>query len=658
MMDRAIVRKSGSSRAALTLVILSVLLSASSLCRLSLMLSTPGNPRFTALAVEFQFLPRIAACLLAGAALGQAGLVMQRVLRNPLAEPTTIGVTAGSQLAIMSASLFAPSLLLSGKEWLAIAGGLFATMLAFAAASAARFSAMALVLSGLVVGLLCNSVAGILMLFRWQYLGDYFFWSSGSLVQNDWSAVLYMLPRLLACSAVLWLLLRPLSVMSLGDDAVRALGLSARSVRLMALVVAVLLSAFVAAAVGMIAFVGLAAPAIARLIGARPFGMQLIASSVLGALLLWGADEIVQWAATVIPGIPTGSATAVFGAPLLLLLLRRMPNGPPKPDVSAPIFRRNRNPAVILAVLTVFAVMISGLALDFGKAVDGWAFARRDDLVLLATWRGPRVLASFFAGGMIALAGGMVQKLTRNSMASPEVLGVSSGAILGVMVMFFAVAAPSRSAQLAGSSIGAFLTLCILVFYAMRRSSSPSRLLLTGIGISTLFGAFVSFLLVSGDPRLGMLLPILTGSTYQVTEAQAELIAALGITGFILCLGCSRWLTILSLGEPASLSLGLNVANVRILLLLLISVLTAAATTVVGPISFIGLMAPHLASFFGCKGMKSQLTASAAIGALVMVAADWLGRNLAFPYQLPAGLLASVVGMVFFLIVMPSLRGR
>nr|WP_281411064.1 Fe(3+)-hydroxamate ABC transporter permease FhuB [Rhizobium lusitanum] len=654
------VGKVKSNRAALALIALAVLLSVSTVCRMARMLSASasGDTTFAVLAIEFQFLPRMAVCLLAGAALGQAGLVMQRVLRNPLAEPTTIGVSAGAQLAIMSASLFAPSLLLSGKEWLAIAGGLAATGLAFAAASAARFSPLALLLSGLVVGLLCNSVAGILMLFRWQYLGDFFFWSSGSLAQNDWSAISYLLPRVLGCTAALLLLLRPLSAMSLGDDAVRALGLSARSVRLTALAIAVLLSAFVVAAAGMLGFVGLAAPAIARMIGARTFRRQLAMSSVVGGLLLWSADEAVQWAGSLWPGMPTGVATALLGAPLLLLLLRRIPHGPASPDSSLYAYRRTRNPAFVLTGLTIFSIVLLWLALDFGKTADGWVFAHWDDFMSLATWRWPRVLASFFAGGMIALAGSMIQKTTGNTMASPEILGISSGAVLGVLAMYMFFAAPSRSAQIVGSSIGAFLTFVILALLERRRSSSNGGLLLTGIGIGTVFGALVSLLLASGDPRMGVLLPLMTGSTYQVTASQSEAIALLGITGFILSLGCSRWLTIFSLGEPTGLSLGMNLVNVRILLLLLISVLTAAATTVIGPISFVGLTAPHLASLLGCKGTKSELAVSALVGAVVMVAADWLGRSLAFPYQSPAGLLASVVGVGFFLLAAPALKAR
>ncbi|TIN31523.1 MAG: Fe(3+)-hydroxamate ABC transporter permease FhuB, partial [Mesorhizobium sp.] len=114
----------------------------------------------------------------------------------------------------------------------------------------------------------------------------------------------------------------------------------------------------------------------------------------------------------------------------------------------------------------------------------------------------------------------------------------------------------------------------------------------------------------------------------------------------------SRWLEILPLGEAASRGLGLGLFRVRVVLLVLISVPTTIATLVIGPLSFVGLMAPHLARMLGLQRALPQLFASAMLGGMMLVSADWAGRMLIFPWQIPAGLLAALVGGPYFMVLM------
>jgi iron complex transport system permease protein len=118
----------------------------------------------------------------------------------------------------------------------------------------------------------------------------------------------------------------------------------------------------------------------------------------------------------------------------------------------------------------------------------------------------------------------------------------------------------------------------------------------------------------------------------------------------ILALACSRWLELLPLGDAPAQALGVPLAPVRLGMLLLAALMTAAATLVVGPLSFVGLMAPHLARMIGFRRALPQLLAAFVLGSLLMLWADWLARSLVYPYELPAGLVATLIGGGYFLV--------
>ncbi|NPE69167.1 iron chelate uptake ABC transporter family permease subunit, partial [Dickeya dadantii] len=151
------------------------------------------------------------------------------------------------------------------------------------------------------------------------------------------------------------------------------------------------------------------------------------------------------------------------------------------------------------------------------------------------------------------------------------------------------------------------------------------------------------------DPRGGRLLTWLSGSTYQVTATQAFTSVAVALLALLVVPLCQRWLRMLPLGVTTTRSLGVPVTPVRLLILLLAAVLTAVATMTVGPMSFVGLMAPHMARMLGFNRVIPQLAYSALVGGGLIVLADWFGRMLLFPNQIPAGLLATFIGAPYFI---------
>lgn len=633
---------------------------ALSLCRLSFLLP----PQFwwsaamgadgsdvAAWVVHYSYLPRMAVSIIAGAMLALAATIFQQVLRNPLAEPATLGVSAGASLAVTAATLWLPDLLGFNRESVAILGASAATLLVFGLAWGRGFSPLSLILAGLIVGLHFSAVIAVIALFHNNALQSVFLWGAGSLRQNDWSSVTYLLPRLAIGLVLAFLIARPLTILALDDESSRSLGLSHRGMRLSALAIAIALSASVVSAVGIIGFIGLAAPAIARLSGARTVRQQLTWAPLVGGSLLWLTDQCVQ----MLPfnqEVPTGVGTAVLGAPILMWMLPRLKGtiAPPAPGTADAAPRAAMPWTLIFIGIALLLVMLVPV-LFFGRGPYGWTWLGSDDAQQLLYWRWPRTVAALSAGAMLAVAGTLVQRLTANPMASPEVLGVSSGAASGVILLAFFASAPDKAEQILAATTGASICLLVMLALGRKNSFSPDRMLLSGIAIGTAFGALVAILMASGDPRMGMLLSWMAGSTYLVTESDAVLTLLLASVCFLLMPLFARWLEILPLGETSSRALGVTLTASRLQLLLAAAVLTGGATLIVGPLSFVGLMAPHMARMTGLQRPMPQLYGSAVIGALLMLIADWLGRNLLFPYQVPAGLLATFIGGPYLMVL-------
>lgn len=595
--------------------------------------------------VHYAFLPRLIVSLLCGAALGLAGTVLQQVLRNPLASPETVGVSAGAYLALALATLFAPSLLAFGREWVALAGAFAALAAVLALSWHKGLSPLSVVLAGLVVSLYAGATGAALVVLNHEWLAGLFIWGAGSLGQQDWVTTFWLLPRLGIAALAIGLMTRPLTLLGLEDEGARSLGVPLGVYRFAGLGMAVALIAFVVAAVGAIGFVGLAAAAFARIGGARRFGQRLVVAPLIGAALLWAADQGVQLA-TGPRGdlLPTGAITALLGAPLLLWLLPRLSLGAELPVLAAERLPRLRRPGMLLAVLGLAMLVVLVLALSCGPAPEGWSFAVGDQLQPLLSWRWPRVLAALSAGVMLALAGLMMQRLSGNPMASPEVLGISAGAALGMVIAMFAVSDPGRPVQTAAAAGGAFASLLVVLAISRRAAYAPERLLLAGIALTALFDALILVLTATGDPRAMLLINWLTGSTYGVDQGSAVLTASIALCLLLMAPLFIRWLDMLPLGVPALRSLGVDVASTRLLVLLMVAVLTAASTLIVGPLTFIGLMAPHLARRLGLARALPQVVGAILAGALIMVLADWIGRALIFPRQVPAGLVVTLIG--------------
>ncbi|MBO8195376.1 iron ABC transporter permease [Streptomyces oryzae] len=279
-----------------------------------------GDPADVLVVQEFRA-PRAVAAVIAGAGLGMAGVLLQRLFRNPLASPDVMGVTGGASFGavVLLATGASQTLIPVG----ALAGGLLAAVLLGVFAWRSGVSVTRLVLTGLAVQAgLAAAVNLMVVRFPAELANSALQWTTGSVYGRTWEEVRTAGGALVLVSAVAFLLHRRLAVLDLGDDSAGALGLKTSAARLQLLVVAIVLASLAAALSGPVAFVALAVPHLVRFAVGPPTAGTFALSGLAGAVLLLASDLLVQHLLPV-HGLPVGVVTATLGAPWLLALMLR-----------------------------------------------------------------------------------------------------------------------------------------------------------------------------------------------------------------------------------------------------------------------------------------------------------------------------------------------
>ncbi|KYL33986.1 ABC transporter permease [Pseudoalteromonas agarivorans] len=263
----------------------------------------------------------------------------------------------------------------------------------------------------------------------------------------------------------------------------------------------------------------------------------------------------------------------------------------------------------------------------------------------------PRTLLAFMAGAGLAIAGLILQTVTRNPLADPYLFGISSGASFGV-VLLMAVAGISAGFMLSAAALlGSFLAMGLLILIAGRQKSTQvESMLLAGVALSFLFSAFTSLLLYWSDPQAvaGILFWTL-GSFARAQWGTLWLPCVVIVVCISFMLSFKRQLNALLLGDESAITLGVRVHRFRILMLVLSSLITAVLVALCGGIGFVGLMVPHIVRFFISQGSTAGLLITSLVGGTFMVWVDVLSRSLLKNQELPVGVITAAMGSVFFL---------
>ena len=266
--------------------------------------------------------------------------------------------------------------------------------------------------------------------------------------------------------------------------------------------------------------------------------------------------------------------------------------------------------------------------------------------VVVRELRLPRALAAFAVGGLLAVAGALMQVLLRNPLADPYVLGLSGGAACGALAALLAgVAALVTPAAFAGALVST-----VIVFGLARSAGawSSTRLLLTGIVVAAGWGALIMLLLaIAPDAQVRGMLFWLIGDLSGATHGGSALWALAGV--LLLALPLARDATLLARGEVTAATLGVPVRSVALALHALAAAATAVAVTLAGSVGFVGLVVPHAVRLVVGNDQRVLLPASALAGGALLVLADTLARTVVAPAQLPVGVLTALAGVPMFL---------
>ncbi len=599
-------------------------------------------------------LPRIAMGGLAGLALGLAGSLFQQITQNRLASPLTLGASSGAWLAMVIATLVAPAAAAAAKEWISLAGATAAFAIVVAIAGLRGLMGLQAVLAGMAVNLFLGAVAGAVILLESPYFTHLFVWGAGDLGQSGWEVTLWSLPRLLPAVAAALALSRVLGLLRTGAGGAEARGLALGPFLVLATAAALFLTATTVAAVGMIGFVGLLAPNLARMCGARRPLSELAASAGAGALLLLCADLVAVAASAHLRDLlPTGAAATLIGAPVLVVLLGRRLGAADHGVLELPPGRARMRPGTALALAAAMPLVMA-LALCLAPGTDSWRLAWPDPLPLSFRW--PRVLAAAGAGAGMAVSGVILQRLIRNPLASPDILGMSSGATFALVGAALLGGGSIHAAGAGTAILGSLTVLALLLVLGRRFDYAPAVLALAGIALGATLDALVKFALASGSADSIAILGWLGGSTYRVTPAGAVAMSAAVILLTLMTLAGRRWLVLLGAGDAMARARGVAVGWVRPLCMVVAAILAAVVTAAMGPVAFIGLLAPHAAVMLGARRAGEQVLSAAALGAAIMVLSDWAGRTALHPMQLPAGTIAAIAGGAYFVLLL--IRGR
>ncbi|CAM6737511.1 Fe(3+) dicitrate ABC transporter permease subunit FecD [Citrobacter portucalensis] len=309
--------------------------------------------------------------------------------------------------------------------------------------------------------------------------------------------------------------------------------------------------------------------------------------------------------------------------------------------------------ALALAGLSVLSLQMGVIAVPWRALLIDWQTGREYHYVLTA-YRLPRLLLALLVGAALAVAGVLVQGIVRNPLASPDILGVNHAASLAsVGALLLLPSLPVITLPLlafAGGMAG------LILLRILANTSQPMKLALTGVALSACWASLTDYLMLSRPQDVNSALLWLTGSLWGRDWSFVKIAAPLLILFLPLSLRFCRDLDLLALGDARATTLGVSVPRIRLQALLLAVAMTSTGVAVCGPISFIGLVVPHMVRSITGGRHRWLLPVSAMAGALLLVVADLLARIIHPPLELPAGVLTAIIGAPWFVWLLVRMR--
>lgn len=311
--------------------------------------------------------------------------------------------------------------------------------------------------------------------------------------------------------------------------------------------------------------------------------------------------------------------------------------------------------AAVGLCLIVVSVAVGSHTLSLTRAWEVlWNPDHSFDSAVVWGQRMPRTAIAAVVGAALGLAGALIQGLTRNPLADPGLLGLSNGAALAMVVVItvFGWTAPMAYIWSGLAAAAVTGTAVYLLGSAGRSNASPVRLILAGTAVNAVLASIISAMSLLDSSAFERLRFWQTGS---IAGRDLSILTTLGpimVAGGVLALGLAGSLNAMALGDEAGRSLGVKVGRTRILCVLAVTILTATAVAIAGPIVFIGLLVPHMVRLFTGPDHRWLLPAAAIAGACLLLAADSLGRIVLARDELEVGLVTAIIGAPLFIVIL------
>ncbi|RSD25899.1 FecCD family ABC transporter permease [Mesobacillus subterraneus] len=317
---------------------------------------------------------------------------------------------------------------------------------------------------------------------------------------------------------------------------------------------------------------------------------------------------------------------------------------------------------LIISVLLIFIIMTIGVSLGLGYSSVSYnrilptmlgQGTFKEEFVLFSI-RLPRIIVTLLAGMALAISGSILQGLTRNDLADPGIIGINSGAGVGIAVffLFFPIDAASFAYMLpAVAFIGAMITALLIYLFSYKKGSGlqPVRLILVGIGFSmALSGAMIVIISAAERQKVDFIARWLAGNIWGTDWPFIWALLPWVLILIPFTLYKANKLNLLNLNDPIAIGVGVSIEKERMILLLTAVALAASAVSITGAIAFIGLMAPHLAKALIGPRHQLFLPIAALTGGWLLLFADTIGRNLLEPEGIPAGIMTALIGAPYF----------
>lgn len=312
--------------------------------------------------------------------------------------------------------------------------------------------------------------------------------------------------------------------------------------------------------------------------------------------------------------------------------------------------------AVALLALFLLAVNAGTLDMNPAKLLRGLFVAYDPDVATVFDLRFPRILIAMVGGAATAASGVLLQAVIRNPLADPGIIGVSSGASLAaVLVTAFVPGLFFLSPLFA--FVGGVVAFALVYSLSWGREGlSPLRIILVGVAVSAVFTGIMDAFSSGGGSQLSGVSSLVSANISMKTWDDFATIAAYGAVGLVLSLFLCRRCDLLSLEDKTARSLGLNVNRARVVVSCVAVLLASISTAVIGPISFLGLVVPHLARLIVGSGHKALIPYAMLLGAFCLLLADTVGRMIAPPYEISAATIMAVIGGPVFIFLLRKAR--